>query len=258
MNNLVEQQYRVKELAELSGVSVRTLHYYEEIGLLAPERTDSGYRIYGEADVQRLQEILAMRACAMPLGKIKELLASSESDAKSALMGHLQRLQAQKRELEGAVAKTRSALSLIKGMEAMNDAQKFEELKRASIENFEATYGREARELYGDETIDASNAKFAQMSEDAWNAKKLLEKAVIAQLKVAMATGNTTSTAAQELTEMHAAWIQMHWPDGTYTPEAHKSLAEGYLADERFIAYYDSAAGDGATKFLVKALLANL
>ncbi len=95
-------------------------------------------------------------------------------------------------------------------MEAMNDFQKFEELKRASIENFEETYGREARELYGDEAIDASNAKFTSMSEDAWNAKELLETAIIAQLKVAMATGDATSTAAQELTEMHATWIQMH------------------------------------------------
>ena len=258
MSDGIERQYQVKELAVLSGVSVRTLHYYEEIGLLAPGRTKSGYRIYGDDDVRRLQEILTMRACAMPLGEIKELLAAKDSDAKTALMAHLQRLQALKRDLEGAVAKTRDALSLIEGMEAMNDAQKFEELKQASIENFEETYGREARELYGDEAIDASNAKFAEMSEDAWNAKELLEKAIIAQLKVAMATGDTTSTAACELTEMRAAWIQMHWPDGTYTPKAHKALAKGYLADERFTAYYDSAAGEGATKFLVAALLVNL
>ena len=258
MSDRTEKQYQVKELADISGVSVRTLHYYEEIGLLAPGRTGSGYRIYDDDDIRRLQEILAMRACAMPLAEIKELLAASEGDAKSALMGHLQRLQAQKRNLEGAIAKTHGALSLIEGMEAMNDAQKFEELKRASIETFETTYGQEARELYGDEAIDASNAKFAQMSEDAWNAKELLVKAIVAQLKVAMGTCDPKSTAARELTEMHAAWIQMHWPDDSYTAEAHKSLAEGYLADERFIAYYDSAAGDGATKFLVEAVLVNL
>ena len=145
MSDRTEKQYQVKELADISGVSVRTLHYYEEIGLLAPGRTGSGYRIYDDDDIRRLQEILAMRACAMPLAEIKELLAASEGDAKSALMGHLQRLQAQKRNLEGAIAKTHGALSLIEGMEAMNDAQKFEELKRASIETFETTYGQEAQ-----------------------------------------------------------------------------------------------------------------
>ncbi len=88
MSDGTERQYQVKELAELSGVSVRTLHYYEEIGLLAPDRTDAGYRVYDETDVRQLQEVLAMRACAMPLGEIRELLASSDDDAKSALMGH--------------------------------------------------------------------------------------------------------------------------------------------------------------------------
>ena len=155
-------------------------------------------------------------------------------------------------------AAQRDALSLMQGMEAMNDEEKFEALKKHSVETFEATYGEEARELYGDEAIDGANEKFLAMSKDAWNVKELLEKAIIGQLKVAMATGDPTSTASRELAEMHAAWIQMHWADGTYTSEAHKALAQGYLADKRFKAYYDDAAGEGATEFLVEALLVNL
>lgn len=253
-----QQSYTVKELADLSGVSVRTLHYYDEIGLLVPDRDRSGYRVYGQEQVAKLQSILAMRACALPLNEIKVLLSSADFDGKRALMAHLQRLQAQRNDIDEAMRRTRNALSLMKGMETMNDAEKFEELKKQSIETFEATYGEEARELYGNEAIDGANEKFLAMSEDAWNAKELLEKTIIAQIKVAKATKDPTSTAAQELAEMHAAWIQMHWADGTYSVEAHKALAQGYLADDRFMAYYDSAAGERATEFLVKALLANL
>ncbi len=253
-----KQSYTVKELADLSGVSVRTLHYYDEIGLLVPDRDKSGYRVYGQEQVARLQSILAMRACALPLHEIKELLGTADSDGKRALMAHLQRLQAQRTSIDEAMRRTRSALSLMEGMEDMNNEEKFEELKKQSVETFEATYGSEARALYGDEAIDGANEKFLAMSEDAWNAKELLEKAIIAQLAVAMATGDPASAAARELAEMHAAWIQMHWADGTYSVEAHRGLAQGYLADDRFKAYYDRAAGEGATEFLVKALLANL
>lgn len=253
-----KQSHTVKELADLSGVSVRTLHYYDEIGLLVPDRNESGYRVYGREQVARLQAILAMRACALPLGEIRSLLSAADSDGKRALMAHLQRLQAQRNDVDEAMRRTREALSLMEGMEAMDDKNKFEELKLKSVETFEATYGQKARALYGDEAIDGANQKFLAMGEDAWSAKELLEKAIIAQLKVAMASGDPASAASRELAGMHTAWIQMHWADGTYSTKAHRGLAQGYLADDRFKAYYDSAAGEGATEFLVKALLANL
>ena len=81
-----------------------------------------------------------------------------------------------------------------------------------------------------------------------------LEQAVIEKLREAMATGDAGSEAARELAGMHARWIEMHWGAGAYSPEAHRMLAQGYLADERFRLYYDSRAGAGATEYLVKAL----
>ena len=85
-----------------------------------------------------------------------------------------------------------------------------------------------------------------------------LGEAIIEQLKAAMATGDARSPEARELARMHAAWIRAHWPEGAYSREAHLGLAEGYLADERFTAFYDGAAGVGATQFLRDALVANL
>ena len=119
-------------------------------------------------------------------------------------------------------------------------------------------YEQEARERYGDEAVDASYAKLDALSPDEWKAKNLLEESIKVQLRLAMATGNPKSEEAAELARMHARWIRMHWGEGAYSREAHLGLAQGYLADERFIKYYDDACGAGTTEFLVEALSANL
>ncbi len=69
-----------------------------------------------------------------------------------------------------------------------------------------------------------------------------------------MREGDPAGARAHELSRMHEQWIRMHWGDAAYSPEAHLGLAQGYLADQRFVDYYDSSAGEGATQFLVAAL----
>ena len=96
------------------------------------------------------------------------------------------------------------------------------------------------------------------MSDEEWKTKEKLEVAIIEQLKKAMLTGDTSSPEAAKLARMHADWIRMQWPEGAYSPQAHVCLARGYLADDRFVEYYDSRAGKGATEFLVEAIEAAL
>lgn len=132
-------------------------------------------------------------------------------------------------------------------------------LKRwRAVQENEDVYGVEARERYGDEVIDASNRKIMAMSEREWNDLGELEEAIKQKLAELMPSADPESAAARELAAMHAAWIKGHWPDGAYSVQAHLGLAHGYLADERFKTYYDSAAGEGATEFLVKVLEANI
>ncbi len=88
--------------------------------------------------------------------------------------------------------------------------------------------------------------------------KEKLEVAIIEQLKKAMSTGDALGSEATKLARMHADWICMQWAKGAYSPQAHVCLAQGYLADDRFVEYYDSRAGKGATEFLVKAIEAAL
>ena len=78
--------------------------------------------------------------------------------------------------------------------------------------------------------------------------------AIIEALRIAMETGRPDSPEARALCAMHAQWLQMHWGEGMYSPDAHLLLAEGYLLDPRFVESYDSQAGEGATQFLVDAL----
>ena len=122
----------------------------------------------------------------------------------------------------------------------------------------EQCFGSEARARYGNEVVDAANERLLDMGDEEWETKEKLEAAIIDQLKKAMLTGDTSSPEAVKLARMHADWIRMQWAEGAYSPQAHVCLARGYLADNRFVEYYDSRAGKGATEFLVEAIEAAL
>ncbi|MDO4502613.1 MAG: TipAS antibiotic-recognition domain-containing protein [Coriobacteriia bacterium] len=124
-----------------------------------------------------------------------------------------------------------------------------------AVQENERRYGAEVRRKYGDEAMDESNKKLLAMDEATWNTKEELELLIIDALKAAMADGDPAGPLAQRMCQMHGQWISMHWADGAYSKGAHLSLAYGYLADARFTEYYDSRAGEGATQFLVDALV---
>ena len=92
------RKYTTKELADLAGVSSRTLRYYDQIGLLVPARAQNGYRVYDTADMRRLQHILLLRSCGVPLESIEEALDKSDFDLASMLREHLTLLCRQKGE----------------------------------------------------------------------------------------------------------------------------------------------------------------
>ncbi|WP_291289482.1 TipAS antibiotic-recognition domain-containing protein [Enorma sp.] len=119
----------------------------------------------------------------------------------------------------------------------------------------EKAYGEETRAAYGDEVVDASNKKYLAMGEAAHLQAEELAVAINEQLRRAMEAGDPAGPEARKLVAMHARWLHMYWPDGTYTPEAHKGLADGYVADERFQAYYEKVA-PGAAQFLRDAIRA--
>mgnify|MGYP000242107089 CR=1 FL=1 len=251
-----EASYTVGSLAKLAGVTVRALHHYEDEGLLHPERTASGYRRYGAADVERLQQILLLRSCGLSLGDIRAALDNGDFDFHAVLIDHLATLRAQQKELETLVGTAEKNIASLEGRCTMTDEERFEGMKARAIAENEERYGAEVRQAYGDAAMDAANKRMTGMSQEEWSDAKALEAAILEQLTAAKATGNPTGEAARKLCAMHARWLQMHWGEGAYSPAAHAALAEGYVADPRFTAYYDEAAGEGATAFLRDALIA--
>ena len=251
-----EASYTVGSLAKLAGVTVRALHHYEDEGLLHPERTANGYRCYGAADVERLQQILLLRSCGLSLGDIRVAIADDRFDFRAALVDHLATLRARQKELETLVGTVEKTIASLEGRCTMTDEERFEGMKARAIAENEERYGAEVRQAYGDAAMDAANERMAGMSQEEWGDAKALEAAILDQLAAAKETGDPTGEAARELCSMHARWLQMHWGEGAYSPAAHAALAEGYVADQRFTAYYDEAAGEGATAFLRDALIA--
>lgn len=136
----------------------------------------------------------------------------------------------------------------------MAEKDRFEEMKSDLIAQNENTYGKEVRERFGDKAIDASNHKLAGLSEEQWQHQQLLAGQILVELKVLTPQNDPASPRAQALCDLHRQWLQVFWADGSYSPQAHLALAEGYLADQRFAAYYDQAA-PGATQFLRNALV---
>lgn len=250
----MKKQYTVNELAVISGVSVRTLHYYDQIGLLHPMRiAENGYRIYGSKEVDQLQQILFYRELKVPLKKIKAIMSNPDYDKEKELEEQLEQLLQQKSQIELLINNVRKTIHTLKGEAVMSDVEKFEGFKQKMIDDNELAYGKEIRERYGDEIIDASNAKIKGMSKEQWKTTQELSELINETLKDAFEEGNPASETAQKACDLHRQWLCMFWKDGTYSKEAHKALAEGYVADKRFTAYYDKIA-EGCTKFFRDAI----
>lgn len=250
----MKKQYTVNELANLSGVSVRTLHYYDQIGLLCPTRvTQNQYRSYNSNDVNQLQQILFYRKLGIPLKKIKCIMDAPDYDKTQALEMQLEELLQEKCQLELLINNVIKTLRSLKGELEMTDMEKFEGFKQRLLANNEKVYGKEIRENFGDTLINASNERFQSMDKNQFESAQDLSLQINETLKKAFEQGNPAGELAQNACDLHRQWLCMFWKDGTYSKEAHKVLAEGYVKDPRFTAYYDKL-GKGCTKFFRDAI----
>ncbi|MGE7625015.1 MerR family transcriptional regulator [Viridibacillus sp. NPDC096237] len=243
----------IQKLAQLSGVSTRTLRYYDDIGLLKPARVNSsGYRIYGQEEIDMLQQILFYRELGFKLEVIKEMVTAEDFDYKNALMEHYKALIEKRQQLNVMITTVTKTINAMSGGIQMSNEEKFEGLKEKMIMDNEKQYGREIRRNYGDTTVDASNKKVKHMTEQQYEEVQALEKEVMNLLKQAMQTGRADSAVAQRAAETHKRWLMYYWPK--YSKEAHAGLAEMYIADARFTSYYDKEQ-TGTAQLLRDAIL---
>ena len=247
-------EYTIQELAHLSGVTTRALRWYDKIGLLRPSgRTDGGYRLYGPMEVDRLQNILYYRALGVELAQIREFLDDPSFDCIAVLRDHLSNLEAERDRVQRLIESVRETILSKERNEIMSDEKKFEAIKPQLVKDKDRLYGAEAREKYGDDQVDASNAKIMGVNLEQFQAYERLGQEILDKLSAAVAAGeDPKGEAGEEITDLHRRWLNIM--GGKYDVQRHRGIAELYVQDERFTAYYDKER-PGCARFLRDAVL---
>jgi DNA-binding transcriptional MerR regulator len=224
--------FTVKALSRLAGITPRTLHYYDEIGLLKPTRVgDNGYRYYGDEALLRLQQILFYRQLDMPLDSIKSIMGRHDFTVVRALESHKQELRKRIVQMERLVTTVDNTILHLKGKKDMSPKQLFE----AFSEEQQAEYEKEAMRMYDPAIVKASNKK--------WKSYSSAEKQRIADEGNAVYQGfleampkGAASAEARACVEAWRKHMDYFW---TPNEEQLLGLANGYNDDPRFKANFD-------------------
>lgn len=234
-------EYTIQQLAHLSGVSKRTLRYYDQEGLLPPKRTSSsGYRIYGSEQVDRLQQILFLKQFGLKLTDIKASLTNPDFDIQPLLERQKLTLTQQMTQIQGQLHSLEATLAYYKGEKNMTDSEKFATFKAEKLAENENKYGTEIREKYGEDTVEAANQKWQGMTESQFAQMTAAEERLFANLELLLTKDQAPdldSAIAKEAFLAHKEWLSITAP--FYNTEYHRNLGDMYVADERFAAYYN-------------------
>lgn len=218
-------EYSIRELSQLSGVTTRTLRWYDEIGLLKPAYVaESGYRYYREAEVDRLQDILYYRE-----------------------------LECRKLRLDQLIQSVKDTIYAEEKQEMMNDEQKFEAFKKRAVEKHEECYGQEARGKYGDREVDEVQETMKNLTREQYQEWTCLGEEILQRLEAAVTKKvSPQSDEGRDITALHRRWLTL--TGNRYDKEKHKGIANLYIMDERFTAYYDRKV-TGCAQFLRDAVV---
>ena len=234
---------RINEAAELAGVTVRTLHHYDKIGLLSPVKSaENGYRDYGEAELLRLQQIMFLKEVDFPLEEIKEMLDEPGLDRNRMMEAQLDLLLKKKQRLERIIA-------LLEAEMRGDSKMSFNEFDMKEIEECRKKYADEAREKWGGtEAYEESEERTKSYDEGKWQKVSGEQSEIFAEFAALAAEG--VKPDSSEAMALAARW-QKYISDNFYkcTDEILAGLAEMYIADERFKANLDKA-GEGTAEFM--------
>ena len=236
VNELARTPLTVGQVAEQYGVTVRTLHHYDEIGLLVPgARTSAGYRLYSPTDIARLRHVVVYRRLGFALEEIALLLDDASADLgehlrrqRDAVMSRLDEMHELVTAIDRALEKEMSGTQLTK-----------EEQKELFGEAFSDDYAQEAEQRWGEtEAWKQSQGRTSTYTKADWAEVKAEMDAANAAFVSAMADGEpATSGRAMDAAEQHRLHIHRRFYD--LTPELHRGLGDMYLADPRFTKTYE-------------------
>ena len=253
MSNLEVAGYTVGKVAELSGVTIRTLHHYDEIGLLSPGgRSKSGYRLYADSDLERLGQILFYRELGFDLKEISAIVDDPRTDA----LGHLRRqrkLLVERIERLGAMV---DAIDYEMEARTMNIRLTPEERFEVFGEFRPEDHAEEAERRWGEtDSYKESQRRVSKYGKEDWQRLKAEEEEIRASLAAAFEAGLAPdSEEAMAAAEDHRQHISRWFYDCSY--EMHRGLTDMYVSDERFRSHYDTQT-PGLAAFIRDAAHAN-
>ncbi|SFK75119.1 DNA-binding transcriptional regulator, MerR family [Paenibacillus sp. 1_12] len=243
--------YMVKEVAELVNISVRTLHHYDEIGLLAPESINqSGYRLYTDRELEKLQQILFFREIGFSLKEIKVILDDPEFDRTRALLAHKELLLEKKKRLERIIETVNQSIQSAQGGMKMSNKDKFEGFDQSAIEEHKKKYAAEARQKYGNAAVEAVEKRTDRYTKEDWAKITAENDNIHTRITTAMHRGPDDPEVQVAVGE-----LRQHITDHYYdcTPEIFRGLGDLYVMDERFTANIDKHK-PGLAVFLREAM----
>jgi DNA-binding transcriptional MerR regulator len=242
-------RYTVKELAAMAGVSVRTLHHYDAIGLVrAAARSASGYRLYGEEELLRLQQVLFYRELDMSLADIERILDSQGFDTASALEEHRRLLVARAERIARLMETVDRTIGRLKGETMTNDEELYAGFAKDEIESIKA----EAKDRWGGtEAYAQSQRRVANMSKEEWAMVKAEGEAIDEAVAQAMRDGAKPESAIAQAAMARKYEHLRHF----YEPsmEMFAGLGRMYVENERFKARYEAMA-PGLADYLRRAM----
>ena len=247
------QHYSVKKLAKVSGVSVRTLHHYDAIGLLKPlVRTEARYRLYGESELLRLQQILFYRELGFTLKEIAKILDAKDYDVVKALKSHRQSIDS---EIDRMKTLQRTIDTTIKNLKKKKVMKNPEELYEGFNKETTQKYRAEASAKYGKEVVAKSEKYLMGLGKEGFKKLQTDFEACNTAL-FALKDVDPASDKVQALVAQHYQYIRQFWGtagSADTQAEAYAGLGQLYVDDERF-SKVDGVPQPDFAKFLQKAM----
>lgn len=233
----------VNEVSKLSGISVRTLHYYDQIGLLPPDRvSDAGYRLYGQQSLERLQQILLFRQLEFPLKEIKDIVDSPDFNREEALDQQIQMLTLQQEHLSGLID---LALEIKKNGVNKMDFKPFDTSKLDE-------YAKEAKERWGDSAAYKESAKKTKnYTKEDWDMANGQMSAIFAEFGQLKDQPPESRLAQQIVKKLQDFISQFYYACDS---EVLAGLGQMYTSDQRFRENIDKMGGSGTAEFASKAI----
>ncbi len=230
--------YTVHQLAAMAGISVRTLHHYDHVGLLTPStRTAAGYRLYRKADLLRLQQILLFREFDLPLEEIRRILDDPGFDLVQSLAKHRRTLEERAERLAQLLNTVDRTIARLTEVDmSLTDAELYEGLPKEQV----ARWKREVDERYDPKLVAESNRRVQAMNKEQWNDVKAEGDAVARRMAELMGRPASDPEVQATIARQHA-WIERFYP---CSAEIFQGLGQHYAEHPEFRANYDKYRTD--------------